>query len=122
VTEIGELEATSAVTSNQSTLRRNTMVFIIIVSYLFIIVIFIIFKVIKYYIFLSSVLRLLVTAIVDPISLILFTLILGAIISSETSVHTIATLRSVPKDGMLHNINAFLGVSSRDCIRRGALQ
>jgi hypothetical protein len=70
VTRIGEL-GTLAVTSNRSTLRRNTMV--------------------------------LVTANVVHSSQILVTLMMEAIRSSETSVFTRATWRTIPADGILHS-------------------
>jgi hypothetical protein len=52
--------------------------------------------------FLRSVLQLLVTDNVVPISLILFTLMIE-VTSSETSVLTGATRRYIPEDGILHS-------------------
>jgi hypothetical protein len=52
---------------------------------------------------LRSVLRLLVTADVVPSTLILVTLMMEAIRSSETSVLTRATRRNMPKEGILHS-------------------
>jgi hypothetical protein len=40
---------------------------------------------------------------VVPSSLILFTPMTEAICSSETPVHTRATLRNIPEDGILHS-------------------
>jgi hypothetical protein len=48
-------------------------------------------------------LRLLVTANVVPSSLILFTLLIEAIRSSETTVITRATLRNIAEEGVLHS-------------------
>jgi hypothetical protein len=53
--------------------------------------------------FLRSVLWFLVTANVDPSSLILLTLSTEAIHSSETSVFKKARLRHIPEDGIFHS-------------------
>jgi hypothetical protein len=68
-------------TKNRSTLRRNT-----------------------YTVFLRSVLRLLVAANVVASSPILVTLMMEAVLSSETSVLTRVTLRNIQEDGILNEM------------------
>jgi hypothetical protein len=78
---IGELVTTLTLTSNRRQLRRNTM----------------------YYAFLRSLRRLIISANVDPSSPILVTVIMEAILSSETSVPTRATRRNIQEGGILHS-------------------
>jgi hypothetical protein len=82
VTRFGELGTTVAVTSNRSTLLRNTYYYIVYIA------------------FLRSVLRLLVTANVVASSPIPVILMIEAIRSSETSVITRATQRNIQEDGI----------------------
>jgi hypothetical protein len=58
-------------------------------------------------VFLRSVRRLLVTACVVPSSPILGTLMIEAILSSETSVLTRATRRHIPEDTILLYMSSF---------------
>jgi hypothetical protein len=83
-----------AVTSNRSTLRRNTIVY-------------------TYIAFLRSVLQLLVTANVVPGSPILVNLMMKEKRSSETSFLTRDTRRNISEDDILHshcreNLKSFL--------------
>jgi hypothetical protein len=80
VTRIGEIGTTSAVTGIRSTVRRYTMYYVLY---------YILYNI--YVVFLRSVLRLLVTANVAPISPIFVILIMEAIYSSDTSVRARAT-------------------------------
>jgi hypothetical protein len=83
VTRVGEVRTTLAVTSNRRTLQRNTMS-----------------------VFLRSVRRLLVTATV-PSSHILVTLMMGALLSSETSDLTTATRRNIQEEGIFQILFCF---------------
>jgi hypothetical protein len=81
VTRIGELGTPLAVTSHRRRLRRNT----------------------NYIVFLRWVRRLLVKANVVPGSLILVTLMIEALRSSEMSVLIRHTRHSIPDDGIRHD-------------------
>jgi hypothetical protein len=86
-TRIGELEITSALISNRSKLRRNTVLYYTILYYT------ILYYTILYTVFIRRVLQLLVTANVVPSSPILAVLTMEAISFSESSVLTRATRR-----------------------------
>jgi hypothetical protein len=87
VIRIGELGTILAVTINRSTLRRNTILYCIMLYYTII--------------FLRSVLRLLVTANVVLSYLILVTPLMYVISSYETPILTKATRHNIPYDGLL---------------------
>jgi hypothetical protein len=93
VTRFGELE-TLAITSNQSMLRRNISITSNWSTYLF----------------LCSMLLLLVTANVAPISPILVTLMMVELRSSKTSVHTRATGCNIPEHDILQLSNSYIPV------------
>jgi hypothetical protein len=82
VIRIGELGTTLALTSNRSTLRRNTMY-----SY-------------AHIVFIRSVLRLRVATNVVTSSPILVSLMIEAIYSTESSVLTRPTRRNIPEGGI----------------------
>jgi uncharacterized membrane protein YoaT (DUF817 family) len=63
-------------------------------------------------VFLRSVRRLLVTASVVPNSMILVTLMMEALSSSETSGLTRATRCNIPEVGILHVIGLHLGIQT----------
>jgi hypothetical protein len=86
VTTIGKLGTTLAVTSNRSTLQSNTM---------------------YYQVFLRCMFRLLVTAKV-PSLYILVTLMMDAMCFSESSIPTRATRRNIPEKVMLHSYRYFI--------------
>jgi hypothetical protein len=83
VTRISELGTKLALTSNRSTMRTNG---------------------IYIYIFLRSVLRLLVNVNIIPSSLILVTPIMNSILSSEVSILTRVTRRYIPEEALLMTI------------------
>jgi hypothetical protein len=70
----------------------------------------------------TIVLRLLVAANVVPSSQILFTLMMEAILSSETLVFTRATRRNIPQDGIPHITVMFLNYSKHWLFLRIILQ
>jgi hypothetical protein len=70
-----------------------------------------------HFIFLRSLRRLLVTANVFPSSLILVTLMMKALSSSETSVLTRATRLNIPEDAILQIIPDYLTLKSRTLFR-----
>jgi hypothetical protein len=84
LTRIGELK-TLAVTCNRKTLRRNAILYAIIL------------------VLLRSVLRLLITVNVAPSSPFLVTLMMEATLSSEMSVLTKTTWRYIPEDCNPHS-------------------
>jgi hypothetical protein len=74
----------------------------------------------SHFIFLRSVRRLLVTASVVPTSRILVTLMMKALSSSETSVHTSATRRNFQEDAILRshhreNLKSYIALTAGLC-------
>jgi hypothetical protein len=69
-----------------------------------------------YCVFIHNMRRLLVTANIVPSSPILVTLIMEALCCFETSVHTRATCRHIPEDGILRLLKIFVGFLTIDLL------